>query len=155
MRLVKSWRGPRATIAAASGMAIAAASLTVAAPAALAGVTGFVNGPVGVAQNIVVDGLTENDLGQSTCTMVPTINGVQQSSVDGPFTSGGQATGSATFRWTPLTTGAATFTLSNCSGLTNPGAVTISPVATTTTISAPNTRKGRHRHQDHRHRSVQ
>lgn len=141
MRFATKWRAPRALIAAASGLAIAGASLTVAAPAAQAGVTGFVSGPVGVPQTIVVDGLTENDFGQSNCTMVPTINGVQQSSVDGPFTSGGQATGSATFTWTPLTTGAATFTLSNCSGLSSPGAVTISPVTTTTTISAPNNAK--------------
>jgi hypothetical protein len=141
MRFLKSWRAPRATLAAASGLAIAAASLTAAAPAAQAAVSGFVNGPVGVTQNITVTGLSLTELGQSTCTIVPSINNVQQSAVQGPFTSTGDS-GQATFQWTPLSPGAATLTLSpNCTGTFNPGAVTISPVSTTTTISAPNTAK--------------
>lgn len=141
MKIMKSWRTPRATLAAASGLAIAAASLTFAAPAAHAAVTGFVNGPVGVPQTITVTGLTEDGIGQSTCTMQPTINNIAQSAVSAPWTSGGQATGQATFQWTPLTTGAATFSISDCTGLSNPGAVNISAVPTSTTISAPNTAK--------------
>ena len=138
---LKSWRGPRAVLAATSGLAIAAATLTV-APAANAAVSGFVNGPVGVTQTITVTDIQPGGgaVGEQFCTMVPTINGVAQSSVNGPITQTGSSS-QATFQWTPLTTGAATFTLSNCDGLGNPGAVTISPVATTTTISAPNTAK--------------
>jgi len=131
----------RPLIATPSAIVIVGAGLIAAAPSASAAVTGFTNGPVGVTQTITVDSLTQNIVGSSTCTMVPTINGVTQSSVSGPFVSGGLSTGSATFQWTPLATGAATFTLSDCTGLTNPGAVTISPVSTLTSISAPNTAK--------------
>lgn len=142
MTVLKPRRGLRATVAAASGLAVAAATLTVAAPAANAAVSGFVNGPVGVTQTITVTNIQPGGgaLGQQFCTMVPTINGVTQSSVDGPITQTGSSS-QAIFQWTPLTTGAATFTLSNCDGLGNPGAVTISAVGTTTTISAPNTAK--------------
>lgn len=141
MKISRNWRRPRAAVAVTSGLALAAASLTMAAPAAHAAVSGFVSGPIGVTQAVTVTGLTESLVGQSTCSMVPTINGVTQSAISAPYVSGGQATGSATFQWTPMATGAATFTISDCDGLGNPGAVTISPVQTTTTISAPNTAK--------------
>ena len=140
----KRRRAPRAILAAASGLAVAAASLTVAAPAAQAAaqVNGFVNGVVGVTQSITVSGISMNLVGQSTCDMLPTINGVVQTVVTGPWTMVGSS-GQATFQWRPTTTGAATFTLSNCSPTDgssfNPGARTVSAVSTSTTISAPNT----------------
>ena len=114
MTSMKRRRAPRAIVAAASGLAVAAASLTVAAPAANADatVTGFVNGVVGVTQSITVSGISMNLVGQSSCDMVPTINGVVQTVVTGPWTMVGSS-GQATFQWRPTTTGAATFTLSD------------------------------------------
>ena len=142
MRFASTWRAPRAALAAASGLAIAAATLIVAAPAAQAAVTGFVNGPVGVTQSITVSGLSLNpgQLGESQCTMVPTINGVSQSSIMGPFTTVGSS-GQATFQWTPLTTGTANFSIVDCIGFAGVNNVQISAVPTLTTISAPNTAK--------------
>ncbi len=78
MKFLETWRGPRAALAAASGLAIAAASLTIAAPAAHAAVSGFVNGPVDVP-NITVSWSGRATVGRSTVTMVPTINGHRHS----------------------------------------------------------------------------
>ena len=123
----------------ASGALIAGGLAVAAAPMASAAVTGFVSGPVGVAQNITITGLSTTVEGQSTCTMAPTINGVNKQPVVGQLTFDGSQFLTGTFVWTPSAPGAATFTLTNCTGLNNPGAVTISPVNTLTTISAPNT----------------
>ncbi len=104
-----------------------------AAMPAQADVTGFVNGAVGVTQTVTIDAATTLP-GQATCTMLPNINGAQQSPVTGAVVNG-----TATFLWTPRTTGAATFSLPDCSTASSIPAVTISQATTTTAISTPNT----------------
>ena len=61
----------------AAVVAIASAGIGVSSAPAQAAVTGF-GGPVGVQQTVNVTGTSPNLLGQSTCTVVPTINGVAQ-----------------------------------------------------------------------------
>lgn len=113
--------------------ALVAGLLTASALPAQAAISGFVNGPVGVTQTITIDA-TPDLVGAQTCTMQPTINGALQSTVTGAVVNG-----TATFLWTPLAPGAATFSLTNCSTTTTIPAVTISRVNTTTSISAPDT----------------
>ena len=72
--------------------------------------------------------------GQSTCTVVPTINGVAQLPATGALING-----NLTFLWTPQSVGAATFSLSGCETSSIIPAASITQVATTTTISTPNT----------------
>lgn len=125
-------RRTRGILTALATGAIVAGSLAFANPAQAA-VTGFVSGPVGVAQTISIDAVPSM-MGQSTCTMAPSINGVQQ-----PTVSGAIVNGTATFQWTPQTTGAATFTMPDCSTTSTIPAVTISQTPTFTVVNAPNT----------------
>jgi hypothetical protein len=118
----------------AGGTLILGSLAIAAAPMASASVSGFVNGPVGVPQTIVVPELTPVAMGQQTCTMAPTINNISKQPVTGALVNG-----TATFVWSPPVPGAATFTVPDCTGLVSPGAVNISQVSTMTTISAPNT----------------
>ena len=137
-RRTRSWR---AAAAGAAGGALVLAGLTLGmAPgaSAQATVSGFVNGPVGVQQQITVTGISPGLLGESQCTMQPTINNVIQPQVTGNITLVGSQN-AVTFLWSPQTAGSATFNITDCTGLSNPGAVTISKVNTITTISAPNT----------------
>lgn len=132
----RSWR---ALVASAGAGALMLAGITVAsAPAQAATVTGFGNGPVGVQQTITVTGITPSLLGESTCTMQPLINNVVQPQVVGNITLVGSQN-AVTFLWTPQVAGSATFNITDCTGLTNPGAVTIGKVNTASVISAPNT----------------
>ncbi len=118
---------------AAAASALVLGSVGLAAVPAQAAVTGF-GGPVGVPQTVTVTDVTPNELGQSTCTVLPTINGAGQ-----PSATGALVNGNLTFQWTPGSVGAATFSLSNCSTTTPIPAASITQVATTTTISTPNT----------------
>lgn len=124
--------GGLVTRAAVAGALILGA-VPLAASAAQATVTGF-GGPVGVTQTVTVTDTAPNLVGQSTCNVVPTINGNPQ-----PAATGALINGNLTFQWTPLTIGAATFTLSDCSTTSLIPAASITQVSTTTTISTPNT----------------
>lgn len=117
----------------AVGVVVAATLTTASAPAALATVTGF-GGPVGVQQTITVTNVTAPP-GATTCTILPTINGVGQAPVTGPVVGT-----TATFLWSPQSTGAATFSFqSGCTTSDPIPAATISQVSTTTVVSSPNT----------------
>lgn len=113
--------------------ALAIGGIALASAPAQAAVTGF-GGPVGVPQTIVVTNVTPAGFGQVSCTMVPVINNVTQTSVTGPLVNG-----TATFSWTPQSTGAATFSMVDCSISTPYPAATIGQVATSTQITTPNT----------------
>lgn len=118
---------------AVAASALVLGTVGLAAVPAQASVSGF-GGPVGVLQTVTVTDVTTNGVGQSTCSVLPTINGVTQSSATGTL----QGT-TLTFQWTPLNVGAATFTLVDCSTTSIIPAASITQVATTTTISTPNT----------------
>jgi hypothetical protein len=113
--------------------AISIAGIGLASAPAQAQVTGF-GGPVGVQQTVTVTDVAPNLPGQSTCTVVPTINGVAQLPATGALTNG-----LLTFLWTPQSIGAATFSLSDCTTPSIIPAASITQVSTTTTISTPNT----------------
>jgi len=113
--------------------AISLAGIGVAAAPAQAAVTGF-GGPVGVQQTVTVSGTSPSLLGEATCTVVPTINGVAQLPATGALFNG-----TLIFLWTPQTVGAATFSLADCSTTSTIPAASITQVGTTTTIATPNT----------------
>lgn len=113
--------------------AIGIAGIGLASAPAQANVSGF-GGPVGVQQTVTVTNTTPNLVGQPTCTVVPTINGVAQLPATGALVNG-----NLTFLWTPQSVGAATFSLSDCTTASNIPAASITQVGTTTTISTPNT----------------
>jgi hypothetical protein len=117
--------------AAASALVLGAVGL--ASAPAQAAVTGF-GGAVGVLQTVTVTDVTTSGVGQSTCTVTPTINGVAQ-----PSTSGTLQGTTLTFQWTPANVGAATFSMSDCTTTSIIPAASITQVATTTIISTPNT----------------
>lgn len=112
---------------------LAAAALGVAAAPAQASTTGF-GGPVGVTQTVTVTGTSPFGFGQTTCTVVPTINGNAQ-----PAATGVLSNDTLVFQWTPQSVGAATFSSSDCTFATPPPAASITQVTTTTVISTPNT----------------
>ena len=112
---------------------LAVAGLAVASAPAQATVSGF-GGPVGVTQTVTVTNTSPNLVGQSTCTVNPTINGNLQPSANGVLTNG-----TLVFQWTPQSVGAATFSLSDCSTTSTIPAASITQVTTTTVISTPNT----------------
>lgn len=113
--------------------AISIAGIGLASAPAQAQVTGF-GGPVGVQQTVTVANVTA-DPGTQTCTVIPTINNVAQLPLTGALVGS-----NLTFLWTPLSVGAATFSLDgSCSSSSLPVAASITQVATTTTISTPNT----------------
>lgn len=113
--------------------AISLAGIGLSGSAAQANVSGF-GGPVGVPQTVTVTNTAPNLVGQSTCTVVPTINGVSQLPATGALING-----NLTFQWTPRNVGAATFSLSDCTTTSTIPAASITQVGTTTTISTPNT----------------
>jgi hypothetical protein len=117
--------------AAASALVLGAVGL--ASAPAQAAVTGF-GGAVGVLQTVTVTDVTTSGVGQSTCTVTPTINGVAQASTSGTL----QGT-TLTFQWTPANVGAATFSMSDCTTTSIIPAASITQVTTTTIISTPNT----------------
>ena len=100
---------------------------------AQAAVTGF-GGAVGVPQTVTVTDVTFNAVGQSTCTVTPTINGVAQVSAIGTVQGS-----TLTFQWTAANVGAATFSMGDCTTTSTIPAATITQVATTTVINTPNT----------------
>lgn len=124
--------GALATRAAAVSALVLGAIGLASAPAQAA-VTGF-GGAVGVLQTVTVTDVTTNGVGQSTCTVTPTINGVAQ-----PSTTGTLQGTTLTFQWTPANVGAATFSMSDCTTTSLIPAASITQVATTTIISTPNT----------------
>lgn len=141
MRFLNSWRAPRAALAAASGLAIAAASLTFAAPAAQAA---SVSGPTSAAINSTVT-YTVSSASAGTYEL---IQGSPTSGVIWAQQDVGVGAGNAYLTFTtpgyatqlPLqvffTTDQTTFTPVGNSITLNVGVN-----ATTTTISAPNTAK--------------
>ena len=120
-------------ISAVATTAVTLGGVGLASTPALAAVSGF-GGPVGVPETIVVTNVTPAGFGQETCTMVPVINSVTQTSVTGALVNG-----TATFSWTPQSPGAATFSMVDCSIPTPYPAATIGQVSTTTQITTPNT----------------
>ncbi len=131
---MSSTRRTRGLLASSSAVAaVLLSTLAVAAPPASANVIGF-GGPVGVPQTVTVSNTSPNLVGQSTCTVVPTINGVAQLPATGALING-----TLTFPWTPQVVGAATFSLADCSTTSNIPAASITQIGTTTTISTPNT----------------
>lgn len=113
--------------------AISIAGIGLASAPAQANVTGF-GGPVGVQQTVTVSNTAPNLLGQQTCSVVPTINGVAQLPSTGTLVNG-----TLTFQWTPQSVGAATFSLADCSTTSTIPAASITQIGTITTISTPNT----------------
>ena len=138
MKFVRSWRGPRAALAAASGLAIAAASLTFAAPAANAatGVSGFGPGPIGVPQLITMTEICPS----AQLNFQASYN---TGAVSSAPTVTADINGSATVYWTPSSVGTVTSVSvgSTCTPVNASANFNISAVGTTTTISAPNTAK--------------
>jgi len=133
-----SSRSPRRRLGAllttaAAASALALGTIGLAAAPAQAAVTGF-GGAVGVLQTVTVTDVTANGFGQTTCTVTPTINSVAQPAATGTL----QGT-TLTFQWTPPNVGAATFSMSDCTTTSTIPAASITQVATTTTISTPNT----------------
>ena len=116
----------------AATIAVTGLGLAVAGPAH-ATVTGF-GGPVGVTQTVTVSNTSPNLIGESTCTAVPSINGVAQLPATGPLING-----TLTFLWTPRSVGAATFTLPDCTTTSTIPAASITQVSTTTSVATPNT----------------
>ena len=106
---------------------------TVAAPAQAAGVTGFGNGTVGVAQTVNLSGICPS----STASLVATYSTGVQVTSPSVITD---INGDATLYWTPTIAGAITSAsiASTCTPFPL-GAATISSVSTTSAISAPNT----------------
>lgn len=140
MRLLKSWRAPRATLAAASGLVLTAAALTATAPAASAatGISGYGPGAIGVPQLITMTEICNQFGAQLTFTATYSDGTTSSAS---PVTA--DNTGSATVYWTPSRLGTVTQVAANstCTPVTTSANFQISQVATTTTISAPNTAK--------------
>lgn len=140
MTIEKTGRGRRAAIATASGLAIAAASLTVGMPAATAAtsVTGFGPGTIGTPQLIT---MTE------ICNQAGVQLTFQAQYSDGTISSAPSVTtdssGSATVYWTPPKIGTVSQVSvgSTCSPVSVTSQFQISQVGTLTTISAPNTAK--------------
>ena len=136
MKTVRSRAGMTARFIAAAALGLTGLAVAAAPVANASAVSGFVNGPIGVTQTISVTNLAPSSFGQQTCSLSPTINGNLYSPVVGSLVNG-----TATFVWTPTAVGAATFTITDCAttdGVTPSAAVTISPVSTSTTVSAPN-----------------
>jgi len=136
MTLLKMWRGPRALVAAASGLAIAAATLTVAAPAAHA--DGTLTGPssAGVSQNVTVTlaGPPAGDI-----TLINLTNGTNVSTA-----SAGIGAETASFIFTTPSSPTTMVLSAYQNGAqvsSNTLTLTVGTIATTTTISAPNTAK--------------
>lgn len=137
MRILTIWRAPRAALAAASGLAVAAASLTFAAPAAnAAGISGYNNGQIGVPQQITLSGICPSN----EITFTATYSNGATSSAPSVI---GDINGNATAIWTPSQVGTVTAVNagSTCSPYSQSANFTISQVGTTTTITAPNTAK--------------
>ena len=131
MRITSRRRGH--ILGAITASAVVLGSLAIAATPAQAAVTGF-GGPVGVTQTVTVSDTSPSLMGETTCTVIPTINGVTQPSVIGTLTNG-----TLTFLWAPASIGAATFSLPDCSTLSNIPAASITQVSTISVISTPNT----------------
>ncbi|MCX6433153.1 MAG: hypothetical protein NTX29_10320 [Actinobacteria bacterium] len=131
MRITSRRRG--LTLGAITASAVVLSSLTIAAAPAQATVTGL-GGPVGVLQTVTVTDTGPNLPGQSTCTVLPTINGATQLAVTGTLNNG-----TLTFQWAPTSIGAATFSLPDCTTSSVIPAANITQVRTSTTISTPNT----------------
>lgn len=138
MTSTKRRRAPRAILAAASGLAVAAASLTVAAPAAMAttSVSGFGPGNIGTPQLITMTEICDQSGVQLTFQATYS-DGTTASAT--PVTT--DSSGSATVYWTPARLGTVTQVSvgSTCTPVTLSTNFQISPVGTITTISAPNT----------------
>ena len=125
-------RRVRTLVAATAAGAIALATASLAAPAALAGtVSGFTNGLVGVQQTITV-------LGYQGCGQVT----IAASGVTSTSTSAWvDINGNATLYWTPTSVGSAAVTVDSVCGPTAAGTYSIAQVGTSTTINAPNVAK--------------
>ena len=125
--------------------AIAASSLVLATPAsAAASWSGLGNSAIGVPQTVSVTGITNGSEVGGLCsgqmTFTPTINNVAQNPITAPV-----AGGSTTFQWVPLSTGAASLSMTSggiggCDTTTSQ-AVSIGQTSTSTSISAPNNAK--------------
>ena len=141
MRFLDKWRAPRAVVAVAGGLAIAAASLTVAAPAATAAT---VSGPTSAAVNTTVT-YTVSGVSEGNYELIqgdPT-NGTVWAQQQAGF-------GASNVYLTFTTPGYATqlplqvfYTADNSvySTVGNPITLTVGTNGTTTTISAPNEAK--------------
>ena len=136
MKFATTWRGPRALVAAASGLAIAAASLTVAAPAANA--AGSLTGPstAGVSQSVTVNlagapaglvDLTDTNTGQEVSSATA---GLGDQTLSFYFTTPSSPT---TLNLVAYQNGSQVSS--------NNLIISVGGIGTTTTISAPNTTK--------------
>ena len=136
MRFMKTWRGPRAALAAASGLAIAAASLTFAAPAANA--AGSLTGPssAGISQNITV---TLAGAPSGLVDLIDTNTSTEMSSATAGL---GDQTLSFYFTTPSFTTTLNLVAFQNGQQISsNSLTVSVGSISTSTTISAPNTAK--------------
>jgi len=136
MHLRNRWRAPRAIVAAASGLAIAAATLTVAAPATQA--AGSLTGPssAGVSQSVTV---TLAGAPEGLVTLMDIANNQQVSSA-----TAGYGSQDLSFYFT-TPSAPTTMVLSayqdGAQVSSNNLTLTVGSIGTTTTISAPNTAK--------------
>jgi len=136
MHIRNRWRAPRALVAAASGLAIAAATLTVAAPAAQA--NGTLTGPstAGVSQTVTVTLAGPPD---GLINLVDIANNTTVSSANGQL---GTETASFTFVTPSAPTTMVLSAYENGQQVSdNNLTLTVGTIGTTTTISAPNTAK--------------
>lgn len=136
MRFRRKWFAPRALVAAGSGLAVAAATLTVAAPAALA--DGTLTGPstAGVSQSVTV---TLAGPPAGTISLIDIANSTTVSTAAGGF-----GTETVSFQFTTPSS-PTTMVLSAYSNgqqvSSNNLTLTVGTIGTSTTISAPNTAK--------------